>query len=338
MPKVSFILPVYRKEQELPRVIDSLKRQTMPDFEAIFVDDGSPDNSGAICAAAAREDARFRVVTQPNGGVSKARNTALDLATGEYLFFLDPDDWVEPDAAAVLTELADREQADIVVGGRFHDYHDASGALVKTTQSLPSLDGVFRGEPFKEHFDKLATAYFITGKLLRRAFVEQHHIRFPAMNIGEDGAFYIAFYSHDPACLVCTRRPLYHYTLTDAASLSSSYHANREQYNFYLSNATRAAVEAWGLSDSPMHRRMVQFCTVRDLQMTIKNIGLAPVAPGEKIAMLKKEMQSATVRGAVRDTPLSMAYSRNDKIKLLLLKAHLYGLVMRLSAHNGSHG
>ena len=72
--------------------------------------------------------------------------------------------------------------------------------------------------------------------------------------------------------------------------------------------------------------------------MTIKNIGLAPVAPGEKIAMLKKEMQSATVRGAVRDTPLSMAYSRNDKIKLLLLKAHWYGLVMRLSAHNGSHG
>ena len=106
MPELSIILPVYKMEKFLPRVIASIKAQTMRDFEAIFVDDGSPDNSGAICLASAADDSRFRVITRENGGVSKARNTALDAATGEYVMFVDPDDWIEPDAAEVLVGMA----------------------------------------------------------------------------------------------------------------------------------------------------------------------------------------------------------------------------------------
>lgn len=90
-PGISFVIPVYNMERYLPRVIQCLKAQTMPGFEAIFVNDGSRDNSLAICKSAASEDPRFRIIDQPNKGVAKARNAALDAARGEYVCFLDPD-------------------------------------------------------------------------------------------------------------------------------------------------------------------------------------------------------------------------------------------------------
>ena len=101
MPCISFIVPVYNMERLLPRALRSLRAQTLTDFEAILINDGSKDGSAALCAQAAAEDARFRFIDQPNGGVAAARNAGLDAARGEYVFFLDPDDWVEPDAAEV---------------------------------------------------------------------------------------------------------------------------------------------------------------------------------------------------------------------------------------------
>ena len=89
MPKITFILPVYKVEKYLARVKDALLSQTLTDFEAIFVDDGSPDASGAICDAFAKEDSRLRVIHKKNGGVASARNAALDIASGDYIFFLD---------------------------------------------------------------------------------------------------------------------------------------------------------------------------------------------------------------------------------------------------------
>ena len=81
-PGISFVIPVYNMERYLPRVIQCLKAQTMPGFEAIFVNDGSRDNSLALCKSAASEDPRFRIIDQPNKGVAKARNAALDAARG----------------------------------------------------------------------------------------------------------------------------------------------------------------------------------------------------------------------------------------------------------------
>lgn len=86
-PGISFVIPVYNMERYLPRVIQCLKVQTMPGFEAIFVNDGSRDNSLAICKSAALEDPRFRIIDQPNKGVAKARNAALDAARGDMSVF-----------------------------------------------------------------------------------------------------------------------------------------------------------------------------------------------------------------------------------------------------------
>ena len=158
MPKISFILPVYNVERYLPRAADSLRAQTLTDFEAIFVDDGSPDGSGALLDSLASSEPRFRVIHQANGGVARARNAALDAATGDYLFFLDPDDWIEPDAAQTVYNAAQAADADIVQFGRFVDVCDEKGQVVSTSEALPSFEGILRGHPFQEKFDELATA------------------------------------------------------------------------------------------------------------------------------------------------------------------------------------
>ncbi len=334
MVRVSFILPVYKVEKYIRRAIDSLLAQTMPDFEAIFVDDGSPDNSAAIIAETAERDSRLRLIRKENGGVASARNAGLDAAQGKYIFFLDPDDWVEPDAAQQLADIADREGADIVMFGKENDIYDEQGNVVSRSYAMPPLDGVFRGQPFRDNFDRIASSHLITDKFMRRGFIEQHGCRFRRYDIGEDAMFFIDFYRHDPACLVSLRRVCYHYTDSRAGSLSNSYHPERVDGNFYISDALRSVVHEWGLDDSPMHSATVKYCTVRDLQMGIKNISLSGKSHREQTAWLRRVMSIPDVREAVRDTPLSSAGSRNDTVKLLLLKARLFGAVTALSALN----
>ena len=106
-PKVTIVMPVYKVEQYLPACIESVRAQTFTDWECILVDDGSPDGCGAICDEAARRDERFRVVHRENGGLSRARNSGMEVARGEYYVFLDSDDAIHPR----LLELALKEQA-----------------------------------------------------------------------------------------------------------------------------------------------------------------------------------------------------------------------------------
>lgn len=338
MPCISFILPVYNMESYLPRVFQSLKAQTLSDFEAIFVNDGSKDRSSALCAQAAAEDPRFRLIDQPNGGVAAARNAALDAATGEYVFFLDPDDWIVPEAAQTLYRTAKETDADCILFGMYHDTYDISGQLLSSETVVPSFAGIYRGHPFQEHFDWLASSYLVINKLFRRALLERYHLRFPCHQLGEDGLFYAAFYRQDPGCLVILDQPLYHYTIARRGSLSNSYHADRLQDNFYLSNAIWDVLAAWGLQESPMHLQKARYCTIRDLQMGIKNLCLSPLSTAQQTAWLRQTMQQPRVRQAVQHTPLRAMDSRNDRIKLLLLKLHLYRTMLALSGANQRKG
>lgn len=97
-PRISIIVPIYHCESFLPKCLDSLTNQTYPNIEIILVDDGSTDCSADICDSYAARDSRIVVLHKQNGGVSSARNAGLAVATGEYITFVDADDWVAPDA------------------------------------------------------------------------------------------------------------------------------------------------------------------------------------------------------------------------------------------------
>ena len=93
-PLVSVIVPVYKVERYLPRCVESILGKTYTNFELILVDDGTPDRSGVICDRYAEKDSRIKVIHKENGGVSSARNAGIDAAQGEWITFVDSDDWV----------------------------------------------------------------------------------------------------------------------------------------------------------------------------------------------------------------------------------------------------
>lgn len=114
MPAISIIIPVYNVEKYLRRCLDSVLNQTFTDWEAICVNDGSPDNSAAILDEYAARDARFKIVTKENGGLSDARNAGMKIATGEYVLYLDSDDFIHPQTMEIAHHLAVRDGSDIV--------------------------------------------------------------------------------------------------------------------------------------------------------------------------------------------------------------------------------
>lgn len=114
---ISVIVPIYNVEKYIRKCVDSIIGQTYMNIELFLVDDGSPDNCGAICDEYAQKDKRIRVIHKENGGLSSARNAALDVVTGDYVMFVDSDDWVEPDFCKKALEMAIKEDVPIVSFG-----------------------------------------------------------------------------------------------------------------------------------------------------------------------------------------------------------------------------
>lgn len=116
-PKFSIIIPMYNVEKFLPACIDSVRSQKLSDIEIILVDDGSPDRCGEIADAYARIDSRIKVIHKENGGLGPARNSGMEIAEGEYVAFLDSDDWVEPCMYELLYNAAARTRAQVIYSG-----------------------------------------------------------------------------------------------------------------------------------------------------------------------------------------------------------------------------
>ena len=171
MPKYSVIVPVYKVEAVLPRCIESILNQTITDFELILVDDGSPDGSGAICDAYAERDSRIRVIHQQNGGVSRARNAGLDAAQGEYIVFVDSDDYVDVN----YLEAFDLEPVDLIVSGS--RTYSASGECVDISTIHEERKAIITEEDrifvLKNWF-----ALQVWAKRFNRSIIEKHQIRF----------------------------------------------------------------------------------------------------------------------------------------------------------------
>jgi glycosyltransferase involved in cell wall biosynthesis len=117
MPLISVIVPIYNVEIYLEKCLNSIINQTYKNLEIILIDDGSPDNCGKICDEYAKKDKRIKVIHKPNGGLSDARNTGLDIAKGEYIAFVDSDDYIAEEMCEELLDIAQKEEADIVVCG-----------------------------------------------------------------------------------------------------------------------------------------------------------------------------------------------------------------------------
>lgn len=145
-PLISVIVPVYQVEKYLRRCTDSILSQTYKNLEIILVDDGSTDNSGKLCDEIASLDSRVKVIHKENGGLSSARNAGLEIAAGEYIGFVDSDDWIEPDTYEYMLSLVEANQADIVdIDCQYaYDADDAVTVTVEREQVYRQKDALWR--------------------------------------------------------------------------------------------------------------------------------------------------------------------------------------------------
>ena len=203
---ISVIVPIYKVEKYLRKCVESILSQTHTNLEIILVDDGSPDNCGAICDEYAKQDARIKVIHKPNGGLSDARNAGLDIMTGEYVAFVDSDDWIGPRMYETLLQMLKLFQADIAIGG-VADELEQNGKV--TTVKVTN----YREKPFYESATEAMHRFFTTAwaawdKLYKADLFWD--IRYPVGEINEDEAIVLQLLSKC-SCVCYTNEVFYHY-------------------------------------------------------------------------------------------------------------------------------
>ncbi|WP_240733057.1 glycosyltransferase family 2 protein [Jeotgalibacillus sp. S-D1] len=181
-PVISIIVPIYKVEKYLSKCLDSILQQTFKKFELILVNDGSPDKCGEICEEYANKDKRVVVINKNNGGLSEARNYGLDLAKGDFIGFVDSDDWIEPDMYETLYNICIEYGADISCCGVTKHYHDkeVKNAFYPLTTHSPkeALKVMLEGELYNE---------IVCNKLFKRETIGD--TRFKVGRIYEDTDF-----------------------------------------------------------------------------------------------------------------------------------------------------
>ncbi len=177
---ISIIVPIYDVERYLPKCIESILNQTFKEFELILVDDGSPDNSGIICDEYSKRDERIKVIHKENGGVSSARNVGLDSALGEYIGFVDPDDYIDKYMYQKMIEMCITKNADVSIC-KFA--REINGQRNKDEEEfyIRELDNV---NGLRECFKGILYRHSLCNKLFKKKCFEG--ISFPEGRIHED--------------------------------------------------------------------------------------------------------------------------------------------------------
>lgn len=200
MPKISVVVPVYNVVDYLPRCIDSILAQTFSDFELILVDDGSTDSCGAICDDYAQKDSRIVIIHKENGGVSKARNAGIDIAVGEYISFVDSDDYIKPDFLETLYNEIIKGDFDCVASGFARK--DSFDNTISEWVAVPHIVEFNNNEERMRYIIckvlKGKTGWELWTRLFNASIIKQHNIRMceTCDDFAEDLGFFLAFLLH----------------------------------------------------------------------------------------------------------------------------------------------
>ena len=198
---VSIIIPVYNVEPYIKRCIDSISSQTYKNLEIIVVDDGSKDNSASICEEGAKRDSRIKMIRKENAGAGYARNTGMDAAKGEYIFFVDSDDYIMPGCIERLLEVALKEDADIVKCSWIEGSEDSYSKIPKKrTYKRYSNISAFRTREMN---------IAVHGKLYKRSVVGD--IRYPRETTFDDEFFTYKLIYNAPKIIILDEAYYYYY-------------------------------------------------------------------------------------------------------------------------------
>lgn len=278
LPLVSVIVPVYKVEAYLERCLDSIVHQTYRNLEVILVDDGSPDNCGVICDRYADADSRIQVIHLQNGGVAKARNAALDKANGEYLLFVDSDDYIAPELVEEVVVATDNGQADIVI----YDYFIVDREGVRTEKSI------LRPDMTREEIQELILLdkcpSYLWNKFFRASLFDD--VRMTSLRAFEDLMIMPQLFMKAEK-IVYLPRPYYFYNHINHVSLTSSVNTD----NKLNANSKYGLFRAWEEHEKVAQRfcqKAVDYSELRAMNSAIGGL----VANIFKPVLSEKELEN----------------------------------------------
>lgn len=324
--KISVIMPVYRVESYVERAIKSILKQTLKEFEFLIVDDGSPDRSGEICDRYAETDSRIRVLHTENRGAPEARNTAIDLARGEYLYFMDSDDWAEPDMLEEMYRLAEQYRAELVIAGFYIDTYYGDEEY-RTDDFVPETAVYLTKDEFRRNsyrlFDK-NMLYTPWNKLYRRSYIESYGLRFPK-TLWDDFPFNLSVIAQVERVAV-TSGQYYHFIRARAESETAAYrpqmYEKREEEHGWLLELYRS----WNVSTSETE----EFLARRYIE---RFIGCVENLTNPKCVLSYRQKRSEVRRmlenQRVRES-LKLAVPRSFYMKIMLMPVRMKNVTLLL--------
>lgn len=312
--KISVIMPVYRVEEYVGKAIESILGQTFMDFEFLIVDDGTPDRSGEICDEYAKIDSRIQVIHKENGGAPSARNTAIDLAQGKYVYFLDSDDWAEKTMLQDMYDMAEKYQAQLVVCGFYIDTYYGNRHL---SEKIYVDDRVFtNAQSFREeayrYYDR-NMLYTPWNKLYRLDYIKENGLYFP-QTLWDDFPFNISYIRNVESVVVSTKA-YYHFIRARAESETAAYCANmyekREEEHGWLLDLYKE----WNIDSMPA-KEMIARRYIERMIGCVANVtsSKCTLSGREQRKQIRKMLHNPRV-----DEALGIAKPRSKYMKIMLI-------------------
>ena len=217
-PKISIIVPVYNVEQYLERCVESILKQTVDNFELLLINDGSSDNSGQLCDELSRRDNRIRVLHIQNGGVSNARNLGIQSSRGEWISFIDSDDFV---TEYYLETLLQPVETDETIGfsiGKLH--HIQNGVVTPFQNTTSEVTGWNTEQTLKELLTTEKTSFFPVAKIFRKSLIKDHKFN-TQYHLAEDALFLTEVLLQTKCNTVFIDKPIYFYDHREGSATTS---------------------------------------------------------------------------------------------------------------------
>lgn len=326
MPKISIIMPVYKVEKFVAKTIESVLNQTFTDFEFFAVDDGSPDRSGEICDEYAKKDSRIKVIHKENGGAPQARNIAIERATGKYMYFIDSDDWIEPKMLQTMFDLAEKNNAQLVITGFCMEYFE-NGKYVEYKTKVE--DRVFNN---KEEFRKNAYQYFNNSllslpwnKLYSSEIIKRENIRFP--NTKWDDHHFNMDYLMNVEKVVVSSICMYHWYRSRKGSETMLNYSDLNMYRKRLEHYQhiQKLYQHWNINDKKSMDAISTYYVGRLFQC------IQELADNKKIGNKEKRTRVREILDAkeTRET-LKNAKSLSNKFKILTFPMKINNVTLSL--------
>ena len=334
---ITIVVPVYKiKEEYLRKCLDSILNQSNPAWNAILVDDGSPDNSGEICDEYQSKDSRFKVIHQKNMGVSVARNAGIDTAVTEWVTFIDPDDWVESDLVDSIIPHLDTDKADILAFGYVREYENkrlfeslgddgfVSEQKLADIRLAPLERLIINGKVVKYSINA------IWNKVYRRAFLNENSLRFePEARKGQDRIFNL--YALDKTTKVYyLNKHLYHYRNDNENSIVNRYNPNTVRNSKIAFSLMESWIKKEHKSQIYTDRLNCWICSRIQGYMKLyyfnKESGLSY---SEASKQLTKLLNEEPYKSAFRDVKKDML-TKEERVFVFWTKKHAYRMCLLL--------